>query len=104
MALAETSALLQELTAAGQGLAESHGLDEFQRLAKEVCASVSLSVQQLAAAREALQGATADTWEQLGAEGVAVADVGRCACGVRAHAARVHCSGSGGAGRLRCSW
>lgn len=77
MVLQQLSTLLLNLSDAGNALAESQEIDDFQRLAEEACSSINLNLQHLAEANKALQTATDATWDQFQADGVVAADVAR---------------------------
>lgn len=68
------AALLAELAQAASPLAGSESLEDYQKLAKDVCGACCITPQQLAAVRPALQ---ALDWQALQDEGVAVSDVAK---------------------------
>jgi hypothetical protein len=70
-------AVLAELTEAGKGIATAQGLDEFQRAAMGVCATVPLPPARAQALIRELRAADAGTWSRAAEEGVQPGDVAR---------------------------
>lgn len=74
MAGTQLTQLLLDLTQRSQPLTDAESLDEYQRIAKDVCRTCTIDVQQLDAVRSQLQGVNSHGWRELAEHGVLTAD------------------------------
>lgn len=75
MVSAELTQLLLDLTQQAQALANTESLDEYQRIAKGICRTYSISLQQLSIVRGQLAALNSNGWQELADEGVVLVDV-----------------------------